>query len=313
MINKNNNKGITLIVLVITIIILLLIAGISILSLTGNGIFKKSTLAVDENNKKSATEIINFKITECQIQSWTKKQEMPSLQELANNLYKDEDIEYVELLSQKQGDLPLVDIGTVGADSIFTKLKEYPYEFEINGSLQLASIDGVKIANNENNDENSELKTRVSALETKVNALQSKVLELSTTSGTALKKTDLFYGKADTTGKEYVLNDDVTNYSFLIVYATLGDADINNRANVDSIVIDTADVLYSTTYNEQYIVNAQVITGSNLYSYAIRFGFIETTNESGKIEKNKFKIDSIRKGSGYSPYPAYIYKIVGIK
>jgi len=30
-------------------------------------------------------------------------------------------------------------------------LNEYPYEFEINGQLQLASINGVKIGNNLNN------------------------------------------------------------------------------------------------------------------------------------------------------------------
>lgn len=136
---------------------------------------------------------------------------------------------------------------------------------------------------------------------------------MSSQPGTGLRKTDLFYDKADTLNKEYSLSDDITNYSFLIVYATLGDNDISNRGNIGSLVIDTNDILYNTTYNEEYIVDAQLINGSNLYSYGIRFGFLETTNESGKTEKNKFVVKNILKGSGYSSYPAYIYRIVGVK
>lgn len=37
-----------------------------------------------------------------------------------------------------------------GYDSIFTKLTDYPYEFEIDSSLRLASIDGIRIADNTN-------------------------------------------------------------------------------------------------------------------------------------------------------------------
>ena len=40
--NKNNQKGITLIALVITIIILLILAGISIAALTNTGLFEKA-------------------------------------------------------------------------------------------------------------------------------------------------------------------------------------------------------------------------------------------------------------------------------
>ena len=39
---KNANRGITLVALVITIIILLILAGISISSLTGSGLFQKA-------------------------------------------------------------------------------------------------------------------------------------------------------------------------------------------------------------------------------------------------------------------------------
>ena len=42
-----NQKGITLVALVITIIILLILAGISVASLSGNGLFGKTQQAVN--------------------------------------------------------------------------------------------------------------------------------------------------------------------------------------------------------------------------------------------------------------------------
>ena len=46
---KKQNKGITLIALVITIIILLILAGISIASLTGSGLFEKAGEAINKS------------------------------------------------------------------------------------------------------------------------------------------------------------------------------------------------------------------------------------------------------------------------
>lgn len=42
---RKSENGITLIVLVITIVILLILAGITIIQLTGNGIFEKAKFA----------------------------------------------------------------------------------------------------------------------------------------------------------------------------------------------------------------------------------------------------------------------------
>lgn len=80
-----------------------------------------------------------------QIETYTQEQRMPTLQEFSDGLCKDNEIEYVELQSQKVASLEKIEIGE--AESIFTKLKDYPYEFEINSSLQLASIDGVENKN----------------------------------------------------------------------------------------------------------------------------------------------------------------------
>ena len=58
-----NNKGITLIALVITIIVLLILAGVSIAMLTGdNGILTQATNAKDETAKAEAIERMNMEL-----------------------------------------------------------------------------------------------------------------------------------------------------------------------------------------------------------------------------------------------------------
>lgn len=166
---KLNYKGITLIALIITIIILLILAGVTILALTGdNGILEKGKKANEETNKQTATEIMNLKITNAQIKSYSETQEMPSLQYLADRLCEDGDIEYVELETKKKSQASIIEtflpvITVKEGSSIFTKLKEYPYEFEIDGNLKLASINGIKIA-----DANAE----------KINKLEAEIEEL---------------------------------------------------------------------------------------------------------------------------------------
>lgn len=145
---NRKTKGITLIALVITIVILLILSGITIVSLTGeNGILKRAQVAKDTTNKNQAAETMNLKITNIQISSYAEKQELPSLQYVADKLCEDNDMEYVLLESKKTASLDKIIVSD--GKSIYTKLKEYPYEFEINNSLQLASINGVKVTKKE--------------------------------------------------------------------------------------------------------------------------------------------------------------------
>ena len=143
---KKGNKGITLIALVITIIILLILAGVTIASLSSeNGILGKAEGATEENRKQTATEIINLKITNTQLQSYKEEEKMPDLQYLADWLYEDNEIQYIYNESQKNANIGKEKI-TVTGKTIFTKLNDYPYEFEIDSFLRLASINGVKVA-----------------------------------------------------------------------------------------------------------------------------------------------------------------------
>lgn len=174
--NFRNGKGITLIALVVTIVVLLILAGITMIALTGqNGILNKSKEAEEENDKKTATEILNLKITSAQMASYTEKQQMPTLAYLAAYLEEDKtktgDIEYVNSASKRVATINESDYE--GWDRIYTKLSKYPYEFEINSNLQLASIDGVKIANTQ--DDYEKLKEEINKLKTDIVNLNEQV------------------------------------------------------------------------------------------------------------------------------------------
>ena len=140
---KKQSKGITLITLIITIVILLILAGICIQLITNTGIFENAKKAKEETNKSQAT---------AQMNNYAEKQKLLTLQELANFLEGDEEIAYVHTSKGMYGSIANVNIGS--ATSIYTKLKQYPYEFEINDSLQLASIDGNKVSNDSSGNSN---------------------------------------------------------------------------------------------------------------------------------------------------------------
>lgn len=55
-ITREKSNGITLVALIVTIIILLILAGVSISSLTGNGLFEKTKLAEQKHEEAQAKE-----------------------------------------------------------------------------------------------------------------------------------------------------------------------------------------------------------------------------------------------------------------
>lgn len=62
---KNNQKGITLIALVVTIIVLLILAGVSIAMLTGqNGILNRASEASYQTKLQNAAESMSYNVTE---------------------------------------------------------------------------------------------------------------------------------------------------------------------------------------------------------------------------------------------------------
>lgn len=81
-------------------------------------------------------------------------------------------MEYVLTASKEHASLDKIDVTNIS--SIFTKLKEYPYEFEINSSLQLASIDGVKIADNNDDGTVTLTQSQYNSILNRLSALENK-------------------------------------------------------------------------------------------------------------------------------------------
>lgn len=146
---EDKKEGITLVSLVVTIILLLILAGVSIGLISGsNGILGRASEALESNDQATATEKIEMKITYFNVISYGENTRKANLQELAEGMFQDKEIEYVKIKENKVASLDKIDV--TGEKSIFVKLKEYPYEFEISSDLQLASIDHEEIKNNNN-------------------------------------------------------------------------------------------------------------------------------------------------------------------
>lgn len=215
-------KGITLVTLIAAIVIMLILTGVVInLTIGENGIFQKSKQSAGIHNNQEATEKINLKITNTQMRVYAENQRMPTLQEVANDFCEDEEIQYVELESKRTASFEKVEIGN--SQSFFTKLKAYPYEFEIDSSLKLASINGIKLA--ENDTTQSDLLARLEQMELTIQTLQtdnemlkrekedlkSKIDKLNTNKYTLLGSTQ---GKTK-------LNFDYTNYQAINIITVL--------------------------------------------------------------------------------------------
>lgn len=66
--NSSNVKGITLIGLVITIIVLLILAGVTIVTITGdNGLLQKSKSLKQENEEAKELELIKLAVSAAQL------------------------------------------------------------------------------------------------------------------------------------------------------------------------------------------------------------------------------------------------------
>ena len=71
------------------------------MSITKNGILDNAKKAETETTKSQATETINLKITSIQVENYAEKEQLPSLQYLADKLCEDNDMEYVLKKSKK--------------------------------------------------------------------------------------------------------------------------------------------------------------------------------------------------------------------
>ena len=260
-------KGITLIALVITIIILVIIAGVSINLLLGNkGIIEKAKYASNETTKEAAKEAMNLKITNIQISSYTENQELPNLQYLADKLCEDNDMEYV--LTQSKANASLDKIDVTNLSSIYTKLKEYPYEFEINSSLQLASIDGIKVANN-TTEEIESLKNQIKLLEEKNKKLTEEIENYSNLNIELYDQQNSSYKAWSGASHNLTLSSELEKGKYIIILNGSRSNQSNGNITSGTLIFseENAIELSNHEYNDSIISNdgAQLLMLSKSY------------------------------------------------
>lgn len=255
---NKTNKGITLIALVITIIVLLILAGFTILALTGeNGILGKSQKASEETNKQTATEKINLKITNSQIETYTQKQRMPTLKELSLSLGKDKEISYVTEKSQKIADTKY-DVPSENPTSIYTKLTEYPYEFEIGDSLRLLSIDNIKLAD-----------TEISIPDGYIKPSGTKTINANGTYPIAN------YENVDVNVPTYETN------SLLKITEKNPKIDVSNYQYVDTSALFTANEMICKKFTQTFPTSGNTMTID--LGYIPQFIFLKTTTKNNNL------------------------------
>ncbi len=121
---KNKERGITLIALIITIIILLILAGISIATLTGeNGILVKAQSAKDKTDQEQGRELIQIAINEMLIEKMEEGEQL-TLDYIGDNIHERLEISKDEVI--KNGE-PTETINVIYGN----------YEYKINDQFQV--------------------------------------------------------------------------------------------------------------------------------------------------------------------------------
>ena len=137
-----NNKGITLIALVITIIVLLILAGVSIAMLTGqNGVLTRATDAEDDTQRAAIAEKVNMAIQSAYTDAVIANTTTPSI-DTANleSIYSKENTG--ETLDITDGTL---DSATTEAATVTIDSKVYKVTLTKSGSSYTTKADDVKL------------------------------------------------------------------------------------------------------------------------------------------------------------------------
>ena len=259
---KTNNKGITLIVLVITIVILLILAGIAIAALTGNnGLFSRAQQAKEETIKSQLNEEITMSIQEIQTE------ELPK----GNNVT-------LETLADGQLESKLKDI-TVALenDEINGEYKDYEYTIDSNLNVTInGPVTGVRIKGN------AEVQTEGyvfegSTVEIKVTAsiTEGTITGIEAPEGATIK-TD-----TNTTEKVYIVNK---NGAYVFKITSDAGKTKNITANVENI-LGAPQITVSEVKKDSFKINVE----NNYPEGAIteyKYSVGGTVKQQGTTDKN---------------------------
>ena len=145
-----NNKGITLIALVITIIVLLILAGVSIAMLTGqNGVLKRANDASDDSKRAEIADKVNMAIQSAYTDAVVANTTTPAIQSTKlTDIYA----------SDNTGETLAITEGTLGTDKEVTATvtvtkdsKTYTVKLTKSGNSYTTKADDVKLPGEEEN------------------------------------------------------------------------------------------------------------------------------------------------------------------
>lgn len=128
---RKQNKGITLIALVITIIVLLILAGVSISTLTGeNGILSKASSAKQQTEQEEGKEVIKLAINEMMIEKMEKGENL-TIDYIGDHIHEKLEIEKEDVT--KNGE-PVETVDVIYGE----------YEYEIDDKFNVDIIGSIK-------------------------------------------------------------------------------------------------------------------------------------------------------------------------
>ena len=229
-------------------------------------------------------------------------------------------------------------ITRIGKNKKIQKVQATNNMIEVDEKIQLASIDGVKIAEGDDSAQEftelqatvEQLKQKVTSLETSKTEMQQKVSKLETDNAEMQQQIEnnqneydskldsveiqidnilanedvstrqvLFEGTAGTKGTTYTMSD-ISSYKYLVVYADVLSGSI--RTVRTSRIIKVSDIVYNNTStataNSVWLISE---IASNSYHCGVSFYFKTT---------NSFFISNLFNAGWTSPR---IYKIEGLK
>ncbi len=300
---KNRNKGITLIALVITIIILLVLAGISIASLIGSGVFERAKESKEKSEQAQIKEEIEMVIMDIQVEEISKGNNvtLELLEKVLPNKLKD--IE-TELSNEKIDGTYKGYIYTIDKNLKVTINNQMTEEEEKRLSIK-ASYTFLKLPTNEN-DMNAKINLKINS--------KNLITNITYPDGTSFENNDerqeIEQELNVTLNTEYIIKCTLSDNSIVNKKITIPISEllitkmINNTTNDKSETIAniTSDTYFSQEYLPYYAFDRNITTSwcteaNAVFPQNLYYEF--TDGKKRKVENVQFTTDFIAHHNAY--------------
>ncbi len=286
---KQQNKGITLIALVITIIVLLILAGISIATLTGeNGILKKASTAKESTKQEEGREIIKLAIEEMRIEK-AEKGEKLSLEYIGQHLH-----EKLKIEKEK--------VTTIGEPIEYIEVIYGDYIYRIDGNYQ------IEVSSNDNRPEveiiilDQEANCKKVRIQVKATIKKGQITAIESMNGlTIVSETEIAdkifettkNGKyqfkiTDSTGKETIVSTQITNIQESVNSLLKGIEKVTTEGEQEIILSEEVNYKVNVILHKGDLIldGNQEVKGATLTNKAYEFGKVNDVATENEYAKN---------------------------